>query len=179
MQYTIKKDDVGLIFIYDKLQLESLQKALHLDLEFVGFAYIKGYKLYHYRKSIVAMREMEGKRRYGNNKVFGSVYKVPNFYYNALKLDAYYYCSQARTGSTSEHDLRQRQEGIAQLIHFDTIKQFVNHAYSPLSMIKVNLYTGNKHDKKLTKHIAYGRSRIVDGIDLPTYKLLLKHHNIA
>ena len=179
MQYTIKKDDVGLIFIYDKLQLESLQKALHLNLEFVGFAYITGYKLYHYRKSIVAMREMEGKRRYGNNKVFGSVYKVPNFYYNALKLDAYYYCSQARIGKESEHDLRCRVKDDVTIIQFTSKDELINHAYKTSSKIKAYLYTGNRQDKKLLKHIQYGRSRLCSGIDIPTYKVLLEQHNIA
>lgn len=179
MQYTGKKNDVGLIFIYDELMLHALQKTLHLDLEFVSFAYVEGYKLFHYRKSVVAMRDTEVKRAYGNNKVFGSVYQVQNFNYKALYLDGYYCCSYARTGSNSIHDLRTRDTTYATLFSLDSQEDLIYHKYHVQGVKQVTLYTGNKQDEKLIKHIRYGRYRLMDGISVSHYKQLLEERGIS
>lgn len=185
MWYTSKKNDLELnngltlVFIYDALMLNVVQERFALPLKFVAFGYIEGYRLYHYRKQVVAMPNHKiSARNYGNAKVFGAVYAIQNFNYSAIKLDAYYYCSQARIGQTTLHDMRERLQSDIHLFDLSTVDELLSHHYEPFNTVTGWVYIGNALDNRLISHINYGRYRIVDGIDKTHYKKLLKERGI-
>lgn len=171
MWYQGKKNDLDLIFIYDDLMTHEEQERMKLDFQFIGYAYIKDYKLFTYRKSVVAMHQDDAKGYRLNDKVFGSVYLVPHFSYNSVILDAYYYCSMAKIGSL-RHDMRIRKKATCHLIEFDSLDSFVRHKYKHIATTTAWVYLGNPLDYKLQRHINYGRYRLVDGIHKESYNKL-------
>lgn len=179
MWYQSKKDDLDLVFIYDGLMTHEEQERIKLVLNFVGFAYITDYKLFTYRKSVVAMHQDDAKGYHQNDKVFGSVYEVPQFSYNALMLDGYYYCSMARIGVNSKHDMRMRKKVACHLFEIDTLDELVCHKYNVIATTRAWVYLGNPLDYKLKRHIDYGRYRLLDGIDKHTYNKLLIERGIV
>ena len=135
MWHTGKKNDVGLVFLYDELMTRTKQECMKLDMQFVGYGYIKDYKLFQYRKSLVAIHQDQAKGKRGNDKVFGSVYLVPNFSYNIIALDGYYYCSLARLGKSTPHDMRMREKVTCHLFELKTLDELICHKYNDLKMV--------------------------------------------
>lgn len=179
MWHYSKKNDLDLVFLYDDLMTNEEQERIRLHLKFVGYAYIENHKLFTYRKSVVAMHQDNAKGKCLNTKVFGSVYEVPQFSYNAIVLDAYYYCSMARLGITTKHDMRTRKKVTCHLFEVGTLDELISHKYNVIATTRAWVYLGSPLDYKLKRHIDYGRYRLVDGIDPHSYNKLLVERGIV
>ena len=171
----------GYIFLYDALMIQKIQQQFKIPLQFIGLAYIDGYKLFRFRPNIVACKIGETRgvlSNRGNYRVFGAVYRLENPFYNMMLLDSYYYCSQSRLNRISKNDMRVRTQDTVTLYTIETIEDLLTHQYRPVQSVKSLLYTYNHLDDRCRKHINYGRYRLVDGIDVPSYKTLFAELNI-
>ena len=105
-----------LVFLYNDLLDEDIQKKARLPLEFICFAYINNAIMYDLNGKYVAIHENELKKTYKYNKVYGALYVLDNSEYNLRNLDAIMVCSKGLIGSNHKYDLMHRQKIVLSML---------------------------------------------------------------
>lgn len=158
-----------IIFIYDDLMLQDIQDNAKIEMEQLGFAYIKG-KLYFYNDYIKRRTFLVPNNKTISN-VFGVVYDVDNVFLH--KLFGYYSSSFMYTKTVLDSDTYVMESCDVQMIKFDTIEQFRKLKFEKLDKkLQINAFIGNLNNDKIKNSIKFPRWYQMDNFD-DSFKVVL------
>ena len=171
-----------IIFLYDKFINPKFINKRKLPLTFISFGFIKG-KLY---SSSTAMRRYsvfatdEGKRKYGNNKVYGALFVLDRAEHFLRILEGLYACSYLRLNKNHKLDIMHRKVVQFTPIIFPSLDDLSKGKYTELKEVKCIAFYGNI----LHPHIAHRISnpsnncfKINSGVDAENFKELYMEVN--
>lgn len=159
-----------LVFLYNDLLDEDIQKKARLPLKFICFAYINNAIMYDLNGKYVAIHENELKKTYKYNKVYGALYVLDNSEYNLRNLDAIMVCSKGLIGSNHKYDLMHRQKIKAIPIHFKSIEEFLKMKYNEGEGLDVITYLANPFNNVIKTNVLNTvRNREVSGLDINNF----------
>jgi hypothetical protein len=168
-------EQTNLIFLTNELQDPRRHRELRVPLEFIRFGFVEG-RLYHHYQNKGTFVVQNAKQRWGNDVVYGGLFLLHDFHYYIRTLDAYQGCSLSALMRNHSADLHHRHTLSITPITFSTMEEFCTLRYEEAEPILAHCYVGNLTQPKLTHQVHKRRmeTRIVQGVDVPSYTELLR-----
>lgn len=160
----------NLIFLYNELLDRQKRDRLRIPIVFIDYAFVQG-KLYNVKGKPTAIEYSQIKRNYGNDRIYGAIFSLDEPHFYIRQLDAFYGCSLSRLNTNHKLDYMHRKLVIGSTIGFDTLEQFAVLKYKPISRLKCWVYFGNPEHQQIATQIKRGRSRILEGVDVKSFKI--------
>lgn len=159
------------IFIYNELMMRHVQQTLRIPLTFISFAHIDA-KLYSHHGMQSVFANVDGKRKWGNSKVYGALFHIndSDFYFGLL--DASHTCSRNKLNLNHTLDLHHRIILKATPIHFASLDEFSSLKYREGNeSVQSYVYVGNPKHPKITSRITPTKwsYRFINGVDARSF----------
>jgi hypothetical protein len=165
-----------LLFISNELLSSRVRHLLRVPLEFISFAFIDGKMYNHVQNKGTFVVQQTSKRAWGNDVVYGALFTLNDFHFHIRSLDAYFGCSLSALARNHAYDLHHRVAIPSTPITFSSVEEFCSLRYNEKHPITAYAYVGNPTHPNIIKRTSsrINGVRIVDGLDKPHYKELLR-----
>ena len=164
------------VFLYNELLDEKIQKELGLPLEFISFAYVENMTLYEINgKSIMVTKDTLRKSN-RDNKVYGAIFVLNNSEKFLRILDASLMCSKSMIGRNHDLDVHHRTKLKITPIHIKSIEDFLSLKYNEVEQMEIISYMGNVKNKTIREKVQNKTdNRVKYGFDINNFiNILLK-----
>lgn len=134
------------IFLYDEMLDGEYRKKSKVPLQFISFGFVRG-KMFKTSKSktpsVIAIQDGDIVRTWGNNKIYGALFAIPEYEYYIKILDAMYGCSKSRININHNMDYAHRVKTEFTPITFDNLDRFSVLDYTRNTPLEVDAYFAN------------------------------------